>query len=68
MIFVFGALLGGLLGVVLGQALCIRYMRREMTADIGPRLRSIENQLDMLESAVNLAIMSRYADLSGRSQ
>jgi hypothetical protein len=50
------------------QALCIRYIRHEMTADIIPALRRLENQLDSLESQVNLAVMSRYAELSGRQQ
>jgi hypothetical protein len=35
MIFVVGALLGTLAG----GALCVRYLRREVAADIGPRLR-----------------------------
>ena len=61
-------ILGALLGVLIGQALCIRYIRHEMTADITPTLRRLENQLDLLESQVNLALMSRYAEISGRPQ
>jgi hypothetical protein len=59
MIFVVGALLGTLAG----GALCVRYLRREVAADIGPRLRRIELQLGTLESATNLALFTRYAEL-----
>jgi hypothetical protein len=59
MIFVVGALLG----ILAGGALCVRYLRREVAADIGPRLRRIELQLGTLESATNLALFTRYAEL-----
>ena len=49
-----------------GGALCVRYLRREIAADIGPCLRRMQVQLDNLESAINLALMSRYAELSER--
>jgi hypothetical protein len=58
--------LGALLGVLAGLAICIRYMRREMLADIGPKLRHMQAQLDNMESALNLALVSRYAELSSR--
>jgi len=58
--------LGALVGVLIGEALCIRYLRREIAADIGPKLRRVQVQLDNLEAALNLALMSRYADLSKR--
>jgi len=68
-------LLGALLGVLAGGALCVHYLRsavaddigpqlRRMHADIDPQLRRLQNQLDNIESAVNLAIASRYAELS----
>ena len=60
-------LVGALLGVVLGGALCVRYLRREIAADIGPRLKRVELQLDAIEAALNLAIMTRYAELTSRS-
>jgi len=60
MIFVLGALLG----VFLGAMLCVRYLRREIAADIGPRLRHVQLQLDNLEAAINLALVTRYAELS----
>jgi hypothetical protein len=67
--------LGALLGVLAGGALCVRYLRaalvseigpqlRRLHADIDPRLERMRNQLDNLESAVNLALASRYAELS----
>jgi hypothetical protein len=56
-------LIGALLGVLLGGALCVRYLRREIAADIGPSLRHMRLQLDNLESAVNLALMSKYLEL-----
>jgi len=67
--------LGAMIGVLAGGALCARYLRsavaddigpqlRRMHADIDPQLRRIQNQLDNIESAVNLAVASRYAELS----
>jgi hypothetical protein len=67
--------LGAMLGVLAGGALCARYLRaaiaddigpqvRRMHADVDPQLRRIQNQLDNIESAVNLALASRYAELS----
>ena len=55
---------GALMGVLAGCLTCIKYLRREIAADIGPRLRRIEGQLENLESALNLALVTRYADLS----
>ena len=53
---------GALLGVLAGGALCVRYLRREMAAEIGPRLRRLQGQLDNLETAVNLALVTRYSE------
>jgi hypothetical protein len=55
---------GILLGILAGGTLCVRYLRSEISADIGPRLHRMQRQLDGLEAAVNLALMTRYADLS----
>jgi len=60
-------LLGALLGVILGSMLCVGYLRREIAADIGPRLKRIQLQLDSIEAALNLAITTRYAELITRS-
>jgi hypothetical protein len=57
-------LLGMLIGTIAGCLICIRYLRREVAADIGPRLRRIEVQLDNLETALNLAMVTRYADMA----
>jgi hypothetical protein len=59
-------LVGALLGVLVGGMFCVRYLRRELAADIGPRLRRMQLQLDNLEAAVNLAVVTRYAELSER--
>ena len=56
--------LGMLLGVLGGGAVCVRYLRHEIAADIGPQLRRMNGKLDNLEAALNLALMTRYADLS----
>lgn len=60
-------LLGALIGVLAGGALCVRYLRNEIAADIGPRLRRLQLQLDNLESAVNLALITRYAEISNQT-
>jgi hypothetical protein len=64
MILVF--LLGVQGGVLAGALLCIRYLRHEIAADIGPRLKGMQAQLDNLESALNLALVSHYAELGER--
>jgi hypothetical protein len=60
LIFVVGALLG----VLMGGALCVRYLRREVAADIGPRLKRMQLQLDNIETELNLAITTRHVELS----
>jgi hypothetical protein len=59
-------LLGALVGALMGCLVCVRYLRREIAADIGPRLQRIQLQLDNLETGLNLALVTRYADLAGR--
>ena len=67
--------LGAMIGVLAGGALVVRHFRaaiagdigpliRRMHADIDPQLRGMQNQLDNIEAAVNLALASRYAELS----
>jgi len=63
MVFVVGVLLGALAGAVL----CIRYLRQEVAADIGPRLRRIQLQLESLEAEVCLARTSRLTELVGHA-
>jgi hypothetical protein len=57
-------LIGLLIGTIAGCLICIRYLRREIAADIGPSLRRIQRQLDNLETAVNLGVVTRYADVA----
>ena len=68
-------LVGALLGVLGGGTLCVHYLRsaisddigpqlRRMHAELDPQLRGMRNQLDNIESAVNLALATRYAELS----
>lgn len=61
-------LVGSLLGVLTGGALCVRYLRREVAADIGPKLRRMQLQLDNIETELNLAIITRHAELTACSQ
>ena len=60
-------LVGELLGVLIGGALCVRYLRREIAADIGPKLKHVQLQLDNIETELNLAIATRHAELSACS-
>jgi hypothetical protein len=62
MILIFA--LGILLGILAGGAICVRYLRHEIAADIGPQLHRMQNQLDTIEATVNLALMTRYSELS----
>jgi hypothetical protein len=68
-------ILGMLFGVLAGGGLCVHYLRaaiaddigpqlKRMHADIDPVLRRMQNQLDNIESAINLAWITRYAELS----
>jgi hypothetical protein len=57
---------GALLGVIIGGTLCVCHLRREIAADIGPQLKRVQLQLDTLETQLNLAIMTRYTELSSR--
>jgi uncharacterized membrane-anchored protein YhcB (DUF1043 family) len=59
-------ILGLLIGLVIGAAVCARYLRQEVAANLGPRLRHIELQLDALRTEVNLATELRLASLSRR--
>jgi hypothetical protein len=59
-------LLGALIGVLATGALCVRYLRHEIAADVGPRLRRLQLQLDSLESALNLALITRYAEFGNQ--
>jgi hypothetical protein len=60
-------LVGALLGMLLGGALCVRYLRREIADDISPKLKRIHLQLDNLEAALNLVLITRYTELGALS-
>ncbi len=53
-----------LVGVLIGGALCVGYLRREIADDIGPKLKRMQFQLDNIEAELNLAITTRHAELS----
>jgi hypothetical protein len=55
--------IGALVGTLMGGALCVHYLRAEIAADIGPTLERMQNQLDLIESAVNIALAKWYAAL-----
>jgi hypothetical protein len=57
-------LLGLLLGTLMGGALCVRYLRREIVANVGPQLRQLNSKVDTLESVLNLALVTRYTELT----
>ena len=59
-----GIFLGVLLGLLVGMFLCARYLRQEITANIGPRLARIERQLEVLQAEVNLDTTTRIAMLN----
>jgi hypothetical protein len=54
------------MGLLVGVAVSARYLRQEIAANIAPRLRHIELQLDTLRAEVNLATEVRLAALSRR--
>ena len=61
-------LVGALLGVLVGGTLCVRYLRQEVAGNIGPKLRRMQGQLENLETAINLELVTRHAELSTHHQ
>jgi hypothetical protein len=59
-------LVGALLGTLGGALFCIRYLRHEIAADIGPKLGRIQAQLDNIEAEINLALVTRITELGER--
>jgi hypothetical protein len=57
-------ILGLFIGLAAGAGVCARYLRQEVAANLSPRLRHIEQQLDILRAEVNLATEVRLAALS----
>jgi hypothetical protein len=63
-------ILGSLLGILLGGFVCARYLRQEIAAGVGPKLKrledqigTVESQLRTIESQLSLVIETRYAEL-----
>ena len=61
-----GILLGVLMGLLGGMALCARFLRQEIAANIGPRLQRIERQLECLQAEIALDAETRLAALRER--
>jgi uncharacterized membrane-anchored protein YhcB (DUF1043 family) len=59
-------LLALLAGLAIGAAASARYIRQEVAANVAPRLRNIELQLDTLRAEVNLATELRLASINRR--
>ena len=59
-------LVAALVGILAGGAVCIRYLRQAIAADVGPRLRRIQLQLDNLEAEINLVMATRLTELGRR--
>jgi hypothetical protein len=57
-------LFGSLFGILLGALLCVRYVRQEVTGELGPKLRQIQGQLNSIEAELTYVAGSRYAELS----
>ena len=57
-------LTGLLLGTLIGGAFCVRYLRREIAANVGPQLRQLNYKIEALESVLNLVLATRHAELT----
>ena len=59
---------GVLMGILAGMFLSARYLRQEISANIGPRLIRIERQLEIVEAEMRLDATTRLAALSKRCE
>jgi ABC-type lipoprotein release transport system permease subunit len=57
-------LLGLMIGVLIGGGLCVRYLRREIAANVGPQLRQLNLKVETLESVLSLALATRHSELA----
>jgi hypothetical protein len=55
-------LVGALLGMMTGGFVAVRYLRREIAADIEPKLRRVLAQLDIIQSGLDLGIVTRLQE------
>lgn len=58
---------GALLGLIVGVAACVRYVRQELTAHIAPSIESLRAQLSHLQLEVNLALTNWHNELHGHT-
>jgi hypothetical protein len=56
-------MIGILLGAGVGAAICVRYIKQEMTARVGFTMDLLRMQIDNLQSAVNAALANWHAEL-----
>lgn len=63
MSFVLGIIIGALFGLLVGGAFVLRYLRREIAANVGPQLRQLNYKIEALESVLNLVLVTRRAEL-----
>jgi hypothetical protein len=56
-------LLGLLIAILGGGALCAGYLRKEIAADIGPSLGRVQMQPENLDAEVDLVLATRLAEL-----
>jgi hypothetical protein len=55
-------LVGALLGMMTGGFVAVRYLRREIAADIEPKLRRVLAQLDIIQTGLDLGIVTRLQE------
>jgi hypothetical protein len=56
-------IVGGMLGMLAGGTVVVHHLRAEIAANIGPTLARMQNQLDLIESAVDIALAKWYEAL-----
>ncbi len=56
-------LVGTLLGLLGGAFACMRFLRQEMAANVGPKLRLIQLHLEQIEAELNLALATRAVEI-----
>ena len=55
-------LVGALLGMMTGGIVTARYLRREIAAGIDPKLKRVLVQLDIIQSSLDLGIVTRLQE------
>lgn len=57
---------GSLCGILLGALMCVRFVRQEVTGELGPKLRQLQGQLNTIEAELAYMVSARYVELNGR--